>query len=64
MTSSFIVQFVSDTSKYDYMCAFQVWLRDKLESELFVDNFRTHEIRLFWHNVVELEPEEEENAEV
>jgi hypothetical protein len=61
MTSSFIVQFVSDEADYDYMCAFQVWLRDKLESELFVDHFRTHQIRLFWHNVLELEPNGEAN---
>jgi hypothetical protein len=64
VTPSFIIQFVSEDGNYDYMCAFKEWLQDKLESELFVDNFRTHKIDLFWHNVLELEPDGEEDAEV
>jgi hypothetical protein len=56
MAVSFSIDFVSDTAPYDFMAEFQLWLRYKLEAELFVDHFRNYEIELLWHSVSESLP--------
>lgn len=47
MGQEFVVRFVCETGSYDYMESFKQWLKDKVECEFFVDNFRTHEIVMY-----------------
>ena len=52
MSQHFTVEFVCDSWNWNYMAEFQVWLRDKLESELFVDHFRSPKIEMLWSSVL------------